>query len=70
MTQAIQVPTDRRLFDGNGSLQLEWIKFFKRLEKQPAVALPDLPSNASTADIVTRLNALAAILRTNKLLSQ
>jgi hypothetical protein len=70
MTRAIQAPTDRGLFDENGRLLLEWTRFFKGLEKQPTAALADLPSNASTADIVTRVNALAAILRTNKLLSQ
>jgi hypothetical protein len=64
------MPADREMIDETRRIKVSWRAFFGNLEKYPAAALTDLAPTATTAQIVTQVNALAAILRANKLLSE
>jgi hypothetical protein len=63
-------PADREPLDENGRLKVAWANYFRDLRKMPAAPLADLAPTASTAEIVARINALAAILRTHRFLDE
>lgn len=67
--KAVTLPQDQLPLDNTGRLKTSWLAFFSRLQKTPATALTDLSGGATLAETITRVNALAEILRDNDLLN-
>lgn len=62
----ITSPTDKSLLDENRDLKIEWVVFFKNLEKFPIDEITELDPGASLTDVITAFNKLLPFLSKNK----